>query len=350
MADASTMTDPHSLATMAMKEMESHGIAPTPENYEFWFTHFSGANPELSRDVEKLSEDGTITDAGQLSALRERHLEKASNDSAMLDVGGRLEQELAGVMQMLETASKDTGAYGDSLNNVSAALDTERSPAELRVLMETLVAATRTMESRSKQLEQRLHESKEEVTQLRHNMEEIRTESLTDQLTGLANRRNFDDTVKACMASAEENETPFTLVLGDIDHFKKFNDTYGHQTGDQVLKLVAQCMRHHVREPLKPARYGGEEFALILPFTDLEKGVQIADQVRRMIESKELVKKSTGENLGAVTMSFGAAVFEPGEAIRDLIKRADACLYTAKRNGRNQVRSEISDDVRAMAS
>ena len=350
MSNASTMTDPNLVAEMAIKEMETHGVAPTPDNYEFWFTHLSGTNPDLSREVDLLTQNGKVKDAGQLNTLRERYITQADKDSAMLDVGGRLEKELAGVMQMLETASKDTGAYGDSLNNVTAALDAERSPAELRVLMETLVAATRTMEGRSKQLEQRLEESKEEVTQLRRNMEEIRTEAMTDQLTGLANRRKFDDTVAACMKSAEDNETPFTLILGDIDHFKKFNDTYGHQTGDQVLKLVAQCMRHHVRDPLTPARYGGEEFALILPFTDLEAGVRIADQVRRMIESKELVKKSTGENLGAVTMSFGAALFEPGETIRDLIKRAAACLYTAKRHGRNQVRSEISEDVRKMAS
>jgi len=344
------MTDPKALAEKAIGEMVTRAIDPTPENYEFWYTHASGANPGLNRAIEKLDDSGEDLDPSRLETIRTKHLAPANNDSAILEMGGKLEDELAGVMQMLETASRDTGAYGDSLSNVTAALDSERSPAEMRVLMETLVTATKTMESRSKELEQRLHESKAEVTQLRTNMEEIRTEALTDQLTGLANRRNFDDTVAACMDAASEHGTPFTLILGDIDHFKKFNDTYGHQTGDQVLKLVAQCMRHCVKDPLTPARYGGEEFALILPETELTSGVKLADEVRRMIESKELVKKSTGENLGAVTMSFGAALFEQGESITDLIKRADACLYSAKHAGRNQVKWEVDAELDAIAS
>ena len=344
------MTDPKALAQKAIGEMDARAIDPTPQNYEIWYTHASGSNPKLNREIEKLDDAGESVDTEHLDRIRTKHLAQSNNNSAMLEMGGKLEDELASVMQMLETASKDTGAYGDSLNNVSEALDTERSPAEIRTLMETLVTATRTMESRSKQLEERLQESKAEVTQLRSNMEEIRAEALTDQLTGLPNRRNFDDSVSACMEAATVDGSSFTLVLGDIDHFKKFNDTYGHQTGDQVLKLVAQCMRHHIKHPLKPARYGGEEFALILPDTDLTNGVKLANEVRHTIESKELVKKSTGENLGAVTMSFGAALFEPGESITDLIKRADACLYSAKRAGRNQVKWEVDTDLEAIAS
>jgi len=344
------MADPKALAEKAIAEMSTRAISPTPENYALWYAHASGANPALNREIEKLDDAGESIDADHIEKIRSKHLTPSKNDSAMLEMGGKLEEELAGVMQILETASKDTGAYGDSLSDVSAALDSERSPAEVRTLMETLVTATRTMESRSKQLEERLQESKAEVTQLRNNMEEIRTEALTDQLTGLPNRRNFDDSVSACMDQSTADGSSFTLILGDIDHFKKFNDTYGHQTGDQVLKLVAQCMRHHVKDPLKPARYGGEEFALILPNTDLTAGVKLANEVRRTIESKELVKKSTGENLGAVTMSFGAALFEPGESVGDLIKRADACLYSAKHAGRNQVKWEVDTDLEAIAS
>lgn len=350
MTTLSESTDPKILAQKAMEELDARDLDPTPPNYELWYTHASGANPALNREIEKLAESGQPVDPDSIGKLRAAHMAPSTSGDAMLEMGGKLEDELSGVMQMLESASKDTGAYGASLNDVSAALSTERSPTEMRALMETLVTATKTMESRSQQLEQRLNDSKAEVTQLRSNMEEIRTESMTDQLTGLANRRKFDDTVTTCMQSADANGIPFTLVLGDIDHFKKFNDSYGHQTGDQVLKLVAQCMRHHISKPLTPARYGGEEFALILPNVELTHGVTLADEVRRTIESKELVKKSTGENLGAVTMSFGAALYEPGESIGDLIKRADACLYAAKHAGRNQVKWEVDGDVTAIAS
>lgn len=329
--------------------MEKHQVAPTPSNYEIWYLAVSGANPALAREIEELEASGERVDETRLDALRAQHLSQAQVDKAMLEVGSKIDGELSAVSALLERAAKDTGAYGESLNDVSAALGTDRSPAEVQALVETLVTATKAMESRSRELETRLQESKAEVSQLRENMEQIRNESLTDQLTGLGNRRRFDDALKQMCEEAVQKGTPMVLVLGDIDHFKKFNDTYGHHTGDQVLKLVAGCMRQIVKAPLMPARYGGEEFALLLPGLDLPKGVEVADRVRRTIERKELVKKSTGENLGAVTMSFGAALYEPGEPLTDFIKRADACLYSAKRSGRNRVMWEISEELQKMA-
>ena len=342
-------TDPKALSTRALAEMDTRGVVPTPDNYELWYTVASGANPGLVREIEQIEERGETVDERRLEQLRKSHLAESGVEDAMLEMGTKIDGELSSVMQMLDTAARDTGDYGASLNNVSAALGSERSPAEMRTLVETLVTATRAMENRSRELEQRLQESKSEVTQLRDNMEQIRSESLTDQLTGLGNRRRFDDALKQMCGDAGKQDTPMVLVLGDIDHFKKFNDTYGHQTGDQVLKMVASCIRQHVKAPLMPARYGGEEFALLLPGLDLAQGVKVADTVRRTIESKELVKKSTGQNLGAVTMSFGAALYEPGEALCDLIKRADACLYSAKHNGRNRVMQEVSEELRKMA-
>ncbi len=339
---------PRAYAEQALSDMNERDIAPTPDNYEIWYTHASGANPKLAKALEEISQTGETLDDAKMAELHAAHFGGDSND-AMLEMGNKIEGELTGVMEMLESAAKDTGDYGASLNDVSAALGGDRSEAELRTLVETLVTATKTMEKRSKELEGRLQESKAEVTQLRDNMEQIRTEALTDQLTGLANRRRFDDMMRCSTEDAAKEGAPLTLVLGDIDHFKKFNDTWGHQTGDQVLKLVAQCMRQHVKAPLLPARYGGEEFAMVMPGLEVEDAVKIADLVRRTIEGKELVKKSTGENLGAVTMSFGAALYSPGESVTDLIKRADACLYSAKRAGRNRVMTEVSDDLKAMA-
>lgn len=349
MSSTNGPSDPKAVSARALADMESHGVTPTPPNYEIWYTAASGANPSLAREIEQLEESGAPLDDTRLGALHATHFGPSGIDDAMLEMGSKIDGELSAVTKMLETAARDTGDYGASLNNVSAALDSERTPAEMRSLVETLVTATKAMETRSKELETRLQESKAEVTQLRDNMEQIRSESLTDQLTGLGNRRRFDDALKQMCGDAAKNGTPMVLVLGDIDHFKKFNDTFGHQTGDQVLKLVAACMRQHVSAPLMPARYGGEEFALLLPGLDLPQAVKVADTVRRTIEGKELVKKSTGENLGAVTMSFGAALYEPGESLQDLIKRADACLYSAKHNGRNQVMWEVAEDLQKMA-
>jgi diguanylate cyclase len=135
------------------------------------------------------------------------------------------------------------------------------------------------------------------------------------------------------------------LLILDIDHFKKFNDTYGHQTGDEVLKLLASTMTKTVKGDDIPARYGGEEFAVILPETDLKGAVHVAEHIRQRISSKKLVNRATNQNLGRITVSIGAASFEFGEPLTDFMKRADQALYKAKGNGRDQVVSQ--DDMKS---
>jgi diguanylate cyclase len=137
------------------------------------------------------------------------------------------------------------------------------------------------------------------------------------------------------------------LLMCDIDHFKKFNDTWGHQTGDQVLRLVASCLAENVKGRDTAARYGGEEFAVLLRGTPLEAATMLANQIRTTVETKKLVKKSTGDILGTITISIGVAKFTADESVEAVIRRADACLYGAKHSGRNLVIHQ--DDARMAA-
>ena len=134
-------------------------------------------------------------------------------------------------------------------------------------------------------------------------------------------------------------------MLTDVDHFKKFNDTFGHLTGDQVLRLVAMSVKQNVKGQDIAARYGGEEFAVVLPNTLLRSAITVADHIRRAVMAKELMKRSTGEHLGRVTISVGVASLRPDDTPQTLIERADTCLYAAKRAGRNQVISEADAEV-----
>src|SRR5262249_13995285 len=127
--------------------------------------------------------------------------------------------------------------------------------------------------------------------------------------------------------------------------FKKFNDSYGHLTGDQVLRLVAQAVRHNVKGQDLAARYGGEEFAIILPNTTLRQASSVGEHIRRGVVLKELIKRSTGEILGRIRISVGVASLRRGDNAAGLIERADACLYAAKRGGRNRVISETDAEV-----
>jgi diguanylate cyclase len=149
----------------------------------------------------------------------------------------------------------------------------------------------------------------------------------------------------AAMAEAMTDNESLSLLMTDIDHFKAFNDTYGHLTGDQVLRLVAQSVKQNVKGQDIAARYGGEEFAVILPNTVLRSAVTVADHIRRAVMSKELMKRSTGEHLGRITISIGVASLRPGDNMQSLIGRADTCLYAAKRAGRNRVICETDPEV-----
>jgi len=183
------------------------------------------------------------------------------------------------------------------------------------------------------------------VNDLRERLESVRRESLTDQLTGIPNRKAFDKELEASIELSIESGEPLSLLMCDIDHFKTFNDTWGHQTGDQVLKLVANCLSENVKGRDTAARYGGEEFVVILPQTMLSGAIGLAEQIRTTVESKKLVKKSTGDILGVITISIGAAQYDPNESGEDFVRRTDTCLYAAKRAGRNRVVSETDTSL-----
>lgn len=170
-------------------------------------------------------------------------------------------------------------------------------------------------------LELRLKASKQEINELQENLEAVRHESLTDPLTSLANRKYFDQSLAKHLTEAATESDALSLMMIDIDRFKSFNGTFGHLTGDQVLRLVAQCLKQNVKGQDVAARYGGEEFGVVLPHTALRQGLTVADHIRRAVMGKDLVKRST-----RVTISVGVATYRKGDTAQTLIERADSCF------------------------
>jgi diguanylate cyclase len=182
-----------------------------------------------------------------------------------------------------------------------------------------------------------LDAARSEIGQLRKTLDAVRSESRADPLTALPNRRQFDESLSEAIFDADRMGEPLSLLMCDVDHFKRFNDTWGHPLGDDVLRLVAQTIRQVLRGTDTAARYGGEEFAIILPQSELDRAVKVGEQLCKLIGEQEIVQRSTGKKLSQVTISAGAAQWQINETARALVERADACLYIAKREGRNRV-------------
>ena len=248
---------------------------------------------------------------------------------------------------MIDTAAGTASNYTESLVDMSQKIGQSKDREGLRTIVESLVQTAKEMEVSNIKLEERLNASKREILDLHAHLEAVRSESLTDPLTQLSNRKFFDTTLESAIAEARARNEALSLMLTDIDHFKNFNDSFGHLTGDQVLRLVAMSMKQNVKGQDTTARYGGEEFAVILPNTVLRSAITVADHIRRAVMTKELMKKSTGEHLGRVTVSIGVATLHKTDNAQSLIERTDGCLYAAKRHGRNRVMCETDPEVTA---
>ena len=263
---------------------------------------------------------------------------KAEPASArVMKASASLGKELTRVLELIRAHLKSNDAYSKVLSAAQARLETLTEPEQIRVVVNLLVAENERMRLETADLKDKLETSEKEINTLRANLSSAEEEVLRDGLTNVGNRRAFDKVLAAEVGKAHKEQLPLSLVMCDIDHFKKVNDTFGHAVGDEVLKMFARTLSDTVRDGDVVARYGGEEFAIVLPSTTQRSAATLAERVRAQFEQKRLTIRSTNQNLGQVTASFGVAELDDGETPEQLTARADQKLYDAKKAGRNRV-------------
>lgn len=329
-----------SYSDAAVGLLKKSNIPPTPRFYELLYTYATGTNPDLNERINAVFEGGNTPDTNMATALHDEFLQPRDVEEKLNTVSAEIANRIDAVHGAIDNAFANANNYSGLLQSATGDLEMGMDEKAIAALSANLLDETRRMQSANTQLESRLELARDDIFALQRELEEVRRESMLDPLTNIQNRKSFDRAIKTTVDDAEKNGDSLSLLILDIDHFKQFNDNFGHQTGDQVLRLVAMTLSANITKTGTAARYGGEEFAAILPGTSLEEAIVIAQQLCKSIQSKELLKRSTNEKLGRVTASIGVATFRSGDTTTTLIERADLCLYAAKRDGRNRVIDE----------
>jgi diguanylate cyclase len=311
------------------------GITPTPDNFAIWYEYHSGLNPELRHLIDLLLSKPGHCDDQTMAAVHRKFFSHVRERDALRAASDRMQSLLLEVSAAVGEAGDDARQFGVAVRDTSSAF--ANGSTTLPDLIQRLREEARAMAERSDAIAHHLAGAAERITILERSLDDLRHDAATDSLTRLNNRRSFDARIRDAAGVAMNSGDPLALVMVDIDYFKRVNDSWGHQTGDQVLRLVAGTLTSHTRPEDFAARYGGEEFALILVATPPSAAVEIADRIRRSFEGREIVARGSGRSIGQISISAGVALYEPGERLAQWIERADQALYAAKRAGRNRV-------------
>lgn len=319
--------------------MINHKISVDPINFALFYDYVSGRNIALNAELDELLSAQAVFTAELSLELFQKYICNASVNT--------LEKINQSLMQLITKTSIDIGSTEEkateaSINfqNQSKKLENHQDIHEIKTILAEIIAETQELAESSLLFQAKLNDSKLEIQLLHKELAQVRETAITDGLTGLLNRRAFDQMLDEHIENQKRSAGKLCLLILDLDHFKRINDNFGHRVGDHVLRYTAKLMQQHIAENHYAARYGGEEMAVIMPDTPLNKAMEIAEKIRSALAQYPLKQKDNSESLGKVTLSVGVSAFKASDTLESLIDRADKALYQAKNNGRNQVMVE----------
>lgn len=317
--------------TYAMRIM---GVSPIPRNYELFYEAYIGSNPKLTRELAAL---GSKASQEELDAIGAQYFGHHHRTEAIDGAHTKLVGELEGLLRLLKQEQTSLESYTKLLDETFLRITSKNTASVdiLKSVIGVLTEATGDTISQGKEMVENVVQKSREMDVVRKELDEYKRIANTDLLTQLSNRRAFDDKLSAIYnTSMTRNVT--ALILADIDHFKKINDTYGHPVGDKILASVASLIRANVRKDIFVARAGGEEFALVIEGNTEEEAMTIAERIRIALENTPFKNSRTGVNYGPITISLGLCMASEAEGPGELYSKADIALYCAKNGGRNR--------------
>jgi diguanylate cyclase len=300
-----------------------HGLYPSPDNYDLAWQYRTAGNTALVAAIRAEIAECGVLHADAVDRIIAEHAGPISPDT-LASMAGDIEVQMTGISGIARQSGADAAEFRSAL---------EATPGDVASVLEL----TRTMIARTRTAEAQLRRSAKELSGLRAHLAEAQHFADVDPLTELANRRAFKRHLEKSIGAAHAEGTPLALAFADIDHFKRLNDCHGHETGDRVLRYIAQLMTKHFAKRGLIGRFGGEEFVVMFPGLEAKAASAVVDGCRAALAELTLHSAVTGDTLGCVSFTAGVVQLDTGEDMTSLLRRADETLYFGKNAGRNRV-------------
>ncbi len=317
--------------------MAQHDAPFNPLTFAMWYEHVAGINPRLSEALNRSIASQPRLSDDKVQQLFREHIAPPEHQ-AMNRISEQFHMAMTGMAESASRTGSDAGKFDEQLSKLAQALESD----DLVGLSPHILQArenTSEMRLSAQALEQQVINSRKEIETLQAELGRVREEALLCPLTRVLNRKGFDQTLESIVKGAAGADDNHCLVMLDIDHFKKVNDTHGHVMGDRVIQALGEVLRACVadKKGLSVARYGGEEFAVLLPDTTIQIAETMAENIRQRVKALKIRNRRTQEVVLTVTVSAGVAKMAKGDEPNTLIARADAALYKSKQGGRDRV-------------
>jgi diguanylate cyclase len=301
-------------------------LDPTPDNYDLAYQFRAASNAQLVAAIRAEIEQAGVLDADAAERIFSESARPVSPD-ALSKFAQQIESQADGLTTIARQSGRDVSNFRTALEKECAA---GAAPEQVMELTQAMVARTRAAEAQ-------LRQAQKELNGLRVTLVEAQRAADVDPLTELPNRRAFKRELEDMIATARDKGEAVSLAFCDIDHFKRVNDTHGHETGDRVLRYVASTLARAFDKIGLVGRFGGEEFVVALPSLTLTQAKKLIDETREQLAARHLYTSDDKTNIGSVTFSAGVTALGNGDGTAELLRRADESLYRAKGSGRNCV-------------
>ncbi len=310
-----------------------HSLSVNPKNFEQVWEYMFGTNSDLKADLDRLSAASELNDQSALEIYNkyfdlglDERIEKIFRDAI---------EQIRNTKQMIATGNDIAIKHENSL--IEQADSIRGNKGGIDDAIQKLLDLSRLMVESTRENREQITQTNEKLAQLQNDLEVARNEADHDKLTRLPNRWKFDRDLTAAFQRQQDEQKPFVLAFADVDHFKRINDTFGHECGDRILRLIANELSFLSDHGCTISRYGGEEFAILAGGRDVDQIFQKIDECRARMASKSLVDVESGRPIGSVTFSVGMAESSSSDTKQSLLRKADVALYNAKSGGRNAI-------------